>query len=157
MAAATTAQQAMIAKVGPNAPIRRSAITSAHAALMHDDPLESAAAGELRTVQNWIGGSDFSPRGALYIPPPPEAVPGYMDDLVTFADRSDMPALLQAAIAHAQSRSTPSQTETAALAAPSSTRSCGAGAQPLASWCPWPRHWSRAARTTSMHWQLPLR
>ena len=102
MAAATTALQAMIATVGPNAPIRLSAITSAHAALMHDDPLESAAAGELRTVQNWIGGSDFSPRGALYIPPPPETVPGYMDDLVTFADRRDMPALLQAAIAHAQ-------------------------------------------------------
>ena len=102
MAAATTALQAMIATVGPNAPIRLSAITSAHAALMHDDPLESAAAGELRTVQNWIGGGDFSPRGALYIPPPPETVPGYMDDLVTFADRSDMPALLQAAIAHAQ-------------------------------------------------------
>jgi Fic family protein len=102
MAAATTALQAMIATVGPNAPIRLSAITSAHAALMHDDPLESAAAGELRTVQNWIGGSDFSPRGGLYIPPPPETVPGYMDDLVTFADRSDMPALLQAAIAHAQ-------------------------------------------------------
>ena len=53
-------------------------------------------------MQNWIGGSDFSPRGALYIPPPPETVPGYMDDLVTFADRGDMPALLQAAIAHAQ-------------------------------------------------------
>ena len=102
MAAATTALQAMIATVGPNAPIRLSAITSAHAALMHDDPLESAAAGELRTVQNWIGGSDFSPRGGLYIPPPPETVPGYMDDLVTFADRSDLPALLQAAIAHAQ-------------------------------------------------------
>ena len=102
MAAATTALQAMIATVGPNAPIRLSAITSAHAALMHDDPLESAAAGDLRTVQNWIGGSDFSPRGALYIPPPPETVPRYMDDLVTFADRSDMPALLQAAIAHAQ-------------------------------------------------------
>ena len=119
MAAATTALQAMIATVGPNAPIRLSAITSAHAALMHDDPLESSAAGELRTVQNWIGGSDFSPRGALYIPPPPETVPGYMDDLVTFADRSDMPALLQAAIAHAHSsRSTPSQTATAASAAP---------------------------------------
>ena len=102
MAAATTALQAMIATVGPNAPIRLSTITSAHAALMHDDPLESSAADELRTVQNWIGGSDFSPRGALYIPPPPETVPGYMDDLVTFADRSDMPALLQAAIAHAQ-------------------------------------------------------
>ena len=43
-----------------------------------------------------------SPREALYIPPPPETVPGYMDDFVTFADRSDMPALWQAAIAHAQ-------------------------------------------------------
>ncbi len=101
MAAATTALQAMIATVGPNAPIRLSTITSAHAALMHDDPLESSAADELRTVQNWIGGSDFSPASALYIPPP-ETVTGYMDDLVTFADRSDMPALLQAAIAHAQ-------------------------------------------------------
>jgi Fic family protein len=102
MAAATTALQAMIATVGPNAPIRLSAITSAHAALEHDDPLESSAADELRTVQNWIGGSDFSPQAALSIPPPSETVPGYMDDLVTFADRSDMPALLQAAIAHAQ-------------------------------------------------------
>jgi len=101
MAATTTALQAMIATVGPNAPIRLSAITSAHAALMHDDPLESSAADELRTVQNWIGRSDF-PGEARHIPPPPETVPGYMDDLVTFADRSDMPALLQAAIAHAQ-------------------------------------------------------
>ena len=40
MAAATTALQAMIATVGPKAPIRLSAITSAHAALIHDDPLE---------------------------------------------------------------------------------------------------------------------
>jgi Fic family protein len=102
MAAATTALDAMIATVGPNAPIRLSAITSAHAALMRDDPVESRAAGKLRTVQNWIGGSDFSPRGALYIPPPPETVPDYMDDLVTFAHRRDVPALLQAAIAHAQ-------------------------------------------------------
>jgi hypothetical protein len=60
MAAATTALQAMIATVGPNAPIRLTAITSAHAALMHDDPPESSAAGELRTVQNRIGGSGFS-------------------------------------------------------------------------------------------------
>jgi hypothetical protein len=50
MAAATAALQAMIATVGPNAPIRLSAITSAHAALMHDDPLECSSAGELRTA-----------------------------------------------------------------------------------------------------------
>ena len=102
MAAATTALEAMIGTVGPSVPIRLSAITSAHTALMRDDPIEASSAGQPRTVQNWIGGSDFSPRGALYIPPPPEMVSRYMDDLIAFTDRSDMPALLQAAIAHAQ-------------------------------------------------------
>ncbi|CDP85228.1 filamentation induced by cAMP protein fic [Mycolicibacterium farcinogenes] len=102
MAAATSALEAMIGTVGSRAPVRLSAITSAHAALIRDDPSESSAAGELRTVQNWIGGSEFSPRGALYIPPPPETVQGYMNDLITFANRDDMPVLLQAAIAHAQ-------------------------------------------------------
>ena len=155
MAAATTALQAMIATVGPNPPIRLSAITSAHAALMHDDPLESAAAGELRTVQNWIGGGDFSPRGALYIPPPPETVPGYMDDLVTFADRSDMPALLQAAIAHAQFESIHTFTDgngrIGRALINTILRRRGATTRVVV---PRPRHWSRAARTTSMHWAV---
>lgn len=102
MAAATSALQAMIGAVGPNSPIQLSAVTSAHAALMRDDPADSPTAGEFRAVQNWIGGSDYSPRGALYIPPPPELVAPYMDDLITFVARRDMPALLQAAIAHAQ-------------------------------------------------------
>ncbi len=102
MAAATAALEDMIGTVGTAEHIGLYSITSAHAALMRDDPLESSSAGQLRTVQNWIGGSDFSPRGALYIPPPPETVPGYMDDLIAFTRRNDMPALLQAAVAHAQ-------------------------------------------------------
>lgn len=102
MAAATAALEDMIGTVGATEHIRLSAITSAHAALMRHDPSESSSAGQLRTMQNWIGGSDFSPRGALYIPPPPETVPGYMDDLIAFTRRRDMPALLQAAVAHAQ-------------------------------------------------------
>jgi len=77
-------------------------ITSAHAALMRDEPSEAPHAGRLRTVQNWIGGSNYSPRGALHIPPPRATVPGYIDDLLTFANRDDLPALLQAAISHAQ-------------------------------------------------------
>src|SRR6185295_4757665 len=102
MAAATTALQAMIATVGPNPPIRLSAITSAHAALLHDDPLESAAAGELRTCRTGSVAAT-SPREAHFISRRRrKRCPGYMHDLVTFADRSDMPALLQAAIAHAQ-------------------------------------------------------
>ena len=56
----------------------------------------------LRTVQNWIGGSDYSPRDALYVPPPPDTVHAYMNDLTEFANRTDIPVLIQAAIAHAQ-------------------------------------------------------
>jgi Fic family protein len=53
-------------------------------------------------VQNWIGGSDHSPRGAMYVPPPADTVAPYLADLVAFANRDDMSALAQAAVAHAQ-------------------------------------------------------
>jgi Fic family protein len=102
MVAATTALAAMIDAVGKDNPIELAAITSAHNALMRDEPGEAPHAGRLRTVQNWIGGSDYSPRGALYVPPPPETVANYMSDLITFCNRADLPALVQAAVAHAQ-------------------------------------------------------
>ena len=102
MAAATTALDSMIDSVGDDRPIELSAITSAHGALMRDEPGEAVHSGRLRTVQNWIGGSDYSPRGALYVPPPPEVVPAYMKDLIAFANREDLPSLVQAAVAHAQ-------------------------------------------------------
>jgi Fic family protein len=102
MVAATEALDSMIEAVGEDRSIELSAITSAHEALMQDEPGEAPHAGRLRTVQNWIGGSDYSPRGALYVPPPPETVPKYMADLITFANREDLPALVQSAVAHAQ-------------------------------------------------------
>ncbi|MGH8963149.1 MAG: Fic family protein [Jatrophihabitantaceae bacterium] len=102
MVAATAALDAMINDVTRHDRIELAAITCAHDVLMRDDPGEAPYAGRLRTVQNWIGGSNYSPRGALYVPPPPTTVPDYMNDLVTFANRDDLPALVQAAIAHAQ-------------------------------------------------------
>ena len=102
MAAATTALTDMITSVDHDAPIQLSAILRAHESLMRDDPSEAQHAGQLRTVQNWIGGSDYSPRDALYVPPPPSTVPAYMDDLMEFTNRTDIPVLVQAAIAHAQ-------------------------------------------------------
>jgi Fic family protein len=102
MVAATEALDIMITEVERTRRIDVSTMTSAHAALMRDDPAEHDYAGRLRDVQNWIGGSDYSPRNASYVPPPPDAVLGYMDDLVAFANRDDVPALLQAGIAHAQ-------------------------------------------------------
>jgi Fic family protein len=102
MVAATAALDAMINDVTRHDRVELAAITSAHDVLMRDDPGEAPYAGRLRTVQNWIGGSNYSPRGALYVPPPPATVPDYMDDLLAFANRDDLPALVQAAIAHAQ-------------------------------------------------------
>ncbi len=102
MAAATTALNDMIASVDRDAPVQMSAILRAHEALMRADPTEGQHAGHIRTVQNWIGGSDYSPRDALYVPPPPDTVQAYMDDLMEFANRTDIPVLIQAAVAHAQ-------------------------------------------------------
>ncbi|WP_220793122.1 Fic family protein [Nocardioides stalactiti] len=79
-----------------------SAITDAHRRLMTDDAAEQPYAGRWRDVQNWIGGSDHSPRNALYVPPPPDLVGPRMADLLTFATRDDVPVVGQAAIAHAQ-------------------------------------------------------
>ena len=102
MVAATTALDTMINDVSRDDRIELAAVTSAQDVLMGDDPAEARYAGRLRTMQNWIGGSNHSPRGALYVPPPPVTVPDYMTDLLVFANRDDLPALVQAAIVHAQ-------------------------------------------------------
>jgi len=58
--------------------------------------------GRLREVQNWIGGSSFNPCSAEYVPPPPEAVAELVADLCEFCNEEALPAVAQAAIAHAQ-------------------------------------------------------
>jgi Fic family protein len=58
--------------------------------------------GQLRDEQNWIGGSSFNPCSAEYVPPPPEAVPDLVADLCDFCNDDSLPAVAQAAIAHAQ-------------------------------------------------------
>ena len=57
--------------------------------------------GKLRDVQNWIGGSDYNPCAAAFVPPPPEHVRGLVEDLCEFCDSDMLPAVAQAAIAHA--------------------------------------------------------
>src|SRR5207302_3067265 len=52
--------------------------------------------------QNWIGGNDYNPCGADFVPPPPEFVPDLLLDLVAYLDSDDYSPLVQAAIAHAQ-------------------------------------------------------
>ena len=59
-------------------------------------------AGQIRSVQNWIGGSSFNPCSAAFVPPPPEQVEGLLADLCAFVNDDELPAVAQAAIAHSQ-------------------------------------------------------
>lgn len=59
-------------------------------------------AGQIRSVQNWIGGSSFNPCSAAFVPPPPEHVEGLLADLCAFVNDDELPAVAQAAIAHSQ-------------------------------------------------------
>jgi Fic family protein len=59
-------------------------------------------AGIVRDRQNWIGGSDYHPLDAAYVPPPPEQVAPLLRDLCSFMARTDIAPVVQAAIVHAQ-------------------------------------------------------
>lgn len=100
--AAADAVHSMVTTAGETGAIELADILAAHRRLLRDDPRDGRDAGTLRTVQNWIGGSDYSPRGAVHVPPPPETVDAAMQDLIRFMARDDLPALVQAGIAHAQ-------------------------------------------------------
>ncbi|WP_292764039.1 Fic family protein [Microbacterium sp. UBA3486] len=102
MVAASTALHGLVAGVGDRGRFAVEDLLIAHHDLMKDDPVEAAYAGRLRDMQNWIGGSDHSPRGALHVPPAPQRVAALMDDLITFLNRDDIPVMVQAAIGHAQ-------------------------------------------------------
>ncbi|EXG80597.1 Fic family protein [Cryptosporangium arvum] len=102
MVAATSALGALLTETDGRKRIDADSLLAAHAALLADDPAERDYAGRWRDMQNWIGGSDHSPRNALFVPPPPDLVESYVDDLLRFANRDDLPTLAQAAISHAQ-------------------------------------------------------
>ena len=72
-----------------------------HAMLLKSAP-QSAGAGAFRDEQNWVGGNDYNPCGADFVPPPPEALGSLLTDLCTFCSDEALPPLVQAAIAHAQ-------------------------------------------------------
>ena len=72
-----------------------------HRRLMVGTRLEHVG-GRVRDEQNWIGGSSYNPCSAAFVPPPPERVGELLADLCAFCNDDDLPAVAQAAIAHAQ-------------------------------------------------------
>lgn len=95
------AMQRAIDDVASRRVLDRSAITDIHETLMARSPRPEIA-GRIRDGQNWIGGNDHNPCGAEFVPPPPELVPGLVDDLVAYMDEDTHSPIVQAAIAHAQ-------------------------------------------------------
>lgn len=82
-------------------PLTVDTLRDVHLALLaHTD--YASLGGVVRTRQNWVGGSSASPLGATYVPPAPEEVPRLLEDLVAFANRTDVPPVLQAALCHSQ-------------------------------------------------------
>lgn len=87
--------------VEPDGTITVDILLEIHRRLLAGTRLEEHG-GRARTVQNWIGGSSYNPCSAAFVPPSPEDVPVLLDDLLAFCNDDGLPALAQAAIAHAQ-------------------------------------------------------
>jgi Fic family protein len=80
--------------------IDKDSLLAMHRALMAETHPEIA--GQFRAEQVWIGGGNFSPHRAAFVPPHHTRVDSALDDLTAFCERDDIPPLTQAAIAHAQ-------------------------------------------------------
>ena len=93
----TRAMQAALARADR---LDEQAILDMHEVLL--GPSHPEWVGHWRDAQVWIGGSNYGPHGALFVPPRHELVSQAMADLVAFMARDDVPALVQATVAHAQ-------------------------------------------------------
>jgi Fic family protein len=76
-------------------------VTDIHRRLLEKSP-NPRIAGAIRNRQNWIGGNDYNPCGADFVPPPPERVSELLADLCEAINDDRLPPLVQAALVHAQ-------------------------------------------------------
>jgi Fic family protein len=95
------AMNGAIRDVGPGGSITPATLLRFHRRILAGTR-HAAYAGTFRSAQNWIGGSQYNPCSAAFVPPPPELVPGLLDDLCAFCEDDSLPAVAQAALAHAQ-------------------------------------------------------
>ena len=87
--------------IGPGDDITLETLFEAHRRLLAGTRLEEMG-GRIREEQNWIGGSSYNPCSAAFVPPPPEYVADLLKDLCAFCNTDSLPAVIQAALAHAQ-------------------------------------------------------
>ena len=95
------AMSAAINEIEPGGQITVDTLLAFHRRLL-ENTWQSRYAGKLREKQNWIGGSEYNPCSAVFVPPPPELIPELVEDLCAFCNTESLPTVAQAAIAHAQ-------------------------------------------------------
>ena len=95
------AMSAAISEIEPGGLISVDTLLAFHRRLL-ENTWQSRYAGKLREKQNWIGGSEYNPCSAVFVPPPHELIPELVEDLCAFCNTESLPAVAQAAIAHAQ-------------------------------------------------------
>jgi Fic family protein len=82
-------------------PFTEEHVRAIHRRLM-ERTMAARIAGRIRTEQNWIGGNDYNPCGADFVPPPPDEVGRLLEDLCAAIEDDRLPPLVQAALVHAQ-------------------------------------------------------
>jgi Fic family protein len=95
------AMELAVEETSAQATITLDSLVAIHESLMRRAP-NASIAGQVRDVQNWIGGNDYNPCGADFVPPQPEHIAELLDDLCEFCNSDHLPPLIQAAVAHAQ-------------------------------------------------------
>lgn len=90
---------ATLAAIDLSSDISADTILDVHRALLVDT--HPVLAGKWRTDPVWIGSYSAGPPAATFVPPAARHVPGFIDDLCEFMNRTDIPVFIQAMVMHA--------------------------------------------------------
>ena len=85
--------RAMTAAASIRPPLSLDSLLSMHRALLESSAPDDA--GALRCEPVWIGGSELSPAGALFVPPRHERVPEALEDLEIGGDSAGLDKALK--------------------------------------------------------------
>jgi Fic family protein len=89
-----------VANAAKKAPLSVELLCAWQQMLLTGSPTPERYVGRIRDEQGWIGGT--SPLDAHLVTPPPGELLRLLDDLVAYANRTDIDPIAQAAVAHAQ-------------------------------------------------------
>ncbi len=89
-----------VARIRDGFPISVRLLREMHELLLAGARGQHRRPGELRTSPVWIGGSSLA--DAVFVPPPPDEMTVALDDLERFLHDTDLPLLVQLAVAHYQ-------------------------------------------------------